>query len=73
MLAKRLCFPVDFERLLKKHLPETEHDMILYHIDRFKSYKFDLITWIFSFSDSSIRDFWIEVNEKIVLDLLESR
>jgi hypothetical protein len=70
MLANELCFPSDFERLLKKHLPEDELDMLSYYVNTFREKNSNLITWIFSYSRRSNKEFWGSINEKIVLDLL---
>jgi len=70
-LANELCFPSNFKELLKKHLPESEQDMVSYYVGCFLNIKSNLITWIFGFSRADDkRTFWGEVNQKIVLDLL---
>jgi hypothetical protein len=70
-LVNELCFPNDFERLLKIYLPDEEKKNAQFHRRAFCRMGCSLITWIFHTSGADDkRTFWGSVNEKIVADLL---
>ncbi len=70
-LANELCFPADFERLLKKYLPAEDRDMAGYYRREFDLVlRCNLIHWIFQFSRADERKYWGAINEKIVSDLV---
>lgn len=71
VLANELCFIADFERLLKKHLPQREQALVSHYTYEYKTkHKANLIEWIFKHSRADLELGMGQVIDGMLNDLL---